>query len=206
MNDYGSFRRHILALPLELFMLAGAVVMYMVHDMLHIATSLFTFLVSFLPLLLERWWKIRLPSWLQFTYVLFVFSSMFCGEVLHFYGHFFWWDDVMHIISGLLISLGVVLWLQLAGQRGIRLPKWARLLLIFTITLTVAALWEFAEFGSDQLLGTHSQDSLTDTMMDMLDAALGASIIMCIYARLLIRKGSLGLAVLTRHFLHFNKG
>lgn len=205
MKDYGNFRRHIVALPLELFMVAGAVMSYLLHDLLHIGTSLFTFLVSFAPLLLERWWRVRLPTWLQFVYVLFVFLSMFCGEVLRFYAHFTWWDDSMHVASGVLMGFGVVLWLQLAKERGAALPVWSQFLLVFTVTLTIATFWEFAEFASDQLFGTHSQDNLFDTMMDMIDATIGAIIILWIYARLVAGKSTFGLSTLTRRFLVFNK-
>jgi len=198
MKEYGSFKRHILALPLEILMFVAALIMFAVHDMLHVVTSLFTFVVSFLPLLLERWWRVVLPPWLHVTYVLFVFASMFCGEVLHFYLQIPWWDDFMHVSSGILMGLGVILWLQLAEKRGADLPHWARLLLIVTIVVTVAALWEFVEFGSDQLFGTKSQDngSLVDTMIDMIDASIGAVIMAGVYARYLTtRRGILRFVV-----------
>jgi hypothetical protein len=205
MNDYGSFRRHLSAVPLELFMFGAAFIMLAMHDTLHVATSLFTFLVSFLPLLLEWWWKVRLPAWTHFTYVLFVFASMFCGEVLHLYGKILWWDDLMHVSSGILMGLAVVLWLQLASKRGADLPYWARILLVITIVVTVAALWEFVEFGSDQLFGTKSQDngSLVDTMMDMIDASAGAAITASFYVYYLKTKQGLLLPII-RHFLRLN--
>lgn len=205
MKDYGSLRRHIPALPLELFMFITAFIMLAIHDTLHVATSLFTFLVSFLPLVLERWWKVRLPTWLHFTYVLFVFTSMFCGEVLHLYSQIIWWDDFMHISSGILMGLGVVLWLQLAEKRGVNLPNWTRILLVFTIVVTIAALWEFVEFGSDQLFGTKSQDngSLVDTMMDMIDASIGAVIMVIFYMRYLKTKRGV-LRLIVAPFIHRN--
>lgn len=47
-------------------------------------------------------------------------------------------------------------------------------LLVFTATCAVALFWEFAEFVSDQTLGTHSQAGLEDTLGDLLFGVIGA--------------------------------
>src|SRR6185436_439266 len=43
---------------------------------------------------------------------------------------------------------------------------------VFALTCTASVFWEFAEFFSDLLLGTHAQLSLGDTLLDM---ALGTA-------------------------------
>jgi hypothetical protein len=46
-------------------------------------------------------------------------------------------------------------------------------LLVFALTCSVTVFWEFAEFTSDHLFGSHTQLGLTDTIRDMLIGTLG---------------------------------
>ncbi|MCE9608924.1 MAG: hypothetical protein K8R23_01725 [Chthoniobacter sp.] len=46
-------------------------------------------------------------------------------------------------------------------------------LLVLALTCSVTVLWEFAEFSSDHLFGSHTQLGLEDTLHDMLLGTLG---------------------------------
>ena len=48
-------------------------------------------------------------------------------------------------------------------------------LLVFALTCSVTVFWEFAEFSSDHLFGTHTQLGLEDTLCDMLVGTLGGA-------------------------------
>jgi len=65
-------------------------------------------------------------------------------------------------------------------------------LLGFTGACTSAVFWEFAEFASDQLLGTAIQESLTETILDLLFGVIGATIMQLtvFLARRLARSGT----------------
>jgi hypothetical protein len=65
MSDYGTLRRHVGALPFELAMAVGLIATSVQGNWKHAAASLFTLSVSFLPLLIERWGKIKLPAFLK---------------------------------------------------------------------------------------------------------------------------------------------
>ena len=192
MTGLGGIHRHIGALPFEIVMAAGVVVMAAQHDWFHVGTALFTTVVSFLPLLVERLFRVYLPAWVQITYVIFVFASMFSGEVLKFYRNVPGWDETMHFMSGILVGFAVLLWLGWLENKKQIYPIWLRCLLIICINMTVAVLWEIVEFASDQLFGTTSQDqSLFDTMTDLIYGALGGIVLAIIYTKVVHAKQSL---------------
>ena len=202
MSDYGTLRRHVLALPFELIMLGGAVAMAVKGDQLHLLTSMFTFSISFLPLALERWLRVRLPVSVQAAYVAFIFASMFSGEVFGMYGRVWVWDDWMHFISGVLIGIGVVLWIALLNSRELRLPPWLQGYLVLGTAALLAVIWELAEFASDQLFGTSSQGGdLADTMYDLLYDLCGAGIVAAAWRLTSSRKDAVGLYGLATRFL-----
>jgi hypothetical protein len=83
-------------------------------------------------------------------------------HLLHFLGG----ASMAYFLHGLIARLP----LRVAG-----LPRWVHFLLAFTSACTVALFWEFAEFASDQLRGTSIQQSLSETMLDLLFGVLGAT-------------------------------
>ncbi len=201
MNDYGTLRRHILAIPLELIMLGGAVVTFAKGDQVHLLASVFTLTVSFLPLILERKLRVRLPLWLQTMYVGFVFASMFSGEVFDMYARIWIWDDWMHFASGVLIGLGVVLWMVYLQDKSLRLPRWLQSYMVIGTAAVFAVIWELAEFASDSIFGTTSQNGdLNDTMLDLLFDTCGAVIVAVVWRLTTAQKDPVGLGKLVAHF------
>ena len=207
MKDYGTFRRHILAVPFELIMAAGAIVTVLRHDWAHVATSLFTLAVSFAPLIIERLLRVRIPPFLQMIYVAFVFASMFSGEVLGMYGRIWVWDDIMHVISGLLVGAGSVLCLvDLERHQRIRIPVWLKLVFVFCMGASVAVLWEIVEFTSDSLFGTFLQrGSLSDTMFDLIEGVIGTLCMVGLFWLHLQGRRVLGLSVVIQRYIRLNR-
>jgi hypothetical protein len=177
MSEYGTIRRHVWAIPLEVVMLGGVVATFSQGNWKHFAASLFTLTVSFLPLLLEKWLRVKLPSLLQVTYVGFVFASFFAGEVLYMYSRIWPWDDAMHFMSGFLIGLGAILWLAELARRNKQylIPVGFEALFVFCLSVMIITLWEIVEFSSDEIFGTFSQGGdLFDTMMDLIYGSIGS--------------------------------
>ena len=56
----------------------------------------------------------------------------------------------------------------------------ARYVLAFTAACTVAVFWEFGEFASDLVLGTHIQHDVAETLWDLVFGAGGAAIALCV--------------------------
>jgi hypothetical protein len=54
---------------------------------------------------LSRRMSVEIPSEVSLAAVLFVFASLFLGEVHHWYELYPWWDAALHTTSGLLLGL-----------------------------------------------------------------------------------------------------
>jgi len=143
--------------------------------------------ITLSPAMLGRHFDVTVPAEFQLLAVLFMFASLFLGEIRRYYDRIWWWDIALHASSGLLLGLfGFLLIYVLNQNRRIELhlrPVFMALF-AFLFAVTVGALWEIFEFSMDQFVGTNMQKSmlgddsgLTDTMWDLIVDALGALLI-----------------------------
>jgi hypothetical protein len=131
----------------------------------------------FLPSLLTRNHEIHLPLEFELILALYLYMSLFLGELQGFYTKFWWWDIVLH--SGASVALGFVGFLILyALYRDGRLKTSAELLCMFSFAFAMAlgALWEIAEYGVDFVVGYPIMQAggLPDTVADLGADAAGA--------------------------------
>ncbi|MCK4635591.1 MAG: hypothetical protein KAT32_01910 [Candidatus Moranbacteria bacterium] len=119
---------------------------------------------------------IYIPEEFQIATVLFIFATLFLGEIHGYYESFWWWDLVLHTGSAVVFGfVGFIILLVL--QRGGRVEAKALWLAIFSFAFAMAigVVWEIFEFTADQLFNLNMQKSgLTDTMWDLIVNALGA--------------------------------
>jgi uncharacterized membrane protein YjdF len=139
------------------------------------------------PVVLRRQLPVEIPSEIQIVAVLFVFATLFLGEVHHYYERFWWWDAVLHTTSGLLLGiLGFMIVYMLNEDRHVDLhmrPSFVALFAFF-FALGIGALWEVFEFAMDKYLGTNMQPAipgdpsgLSDTIHDLIVDTLGAAVV-----------------------------
>jgi len=206
-NDFGSLRRHKWALPLTAIMCGGVVGSLLMGNQGHATIALFLVVASAAPLLIERLWRVRLPIFIQVSYVAFLFLSMFCGEVLGMYGRLQPWDDVMHFLSGILVGLGAVIWLTSVIDRAkLRLSAWLHALAVLCIGATVAVVWEIVEFSSDRLFGTFTQrNDLFDTMTDLIYGTTSALLVAILLYLALRNRPNLGLGRVIARYRNLNR-
>lgn len=91
-------------------------------------------------------------------------------------------DHLLHFLGGASVAYflhGILLWF---GPRVGLGPQWISYLVAFTGACTVAVFWEFGEAASDHWLGTHVQQSLIETMLDLFCGVLGAMLITALRA------------------------
>jgi len=140
--------------------------------------TLLTFFITFLPKIIERKYKIDIPVELELISILFIFASLFLGEVHDFYARVWWWDILLHGLSG--ITLGFIGFLILyVLDKGGRIDTSHFLIAVFSFCFAVAigSIWEIFEFSMDQIFGLNMQKSgLADTMWDLIVDSLGALI------------------------------
>lgn len=206
-NDFGSLRRHIWAFPFTLIMAVGIVTSFITSQYSNMAIAIFLVISSLLPLIIERFWRVRLPTFIQVSYVGFLFLSMFSGEVLDMYSIFYPWDDIMHFISGLFVGMAAVLWLTSVTDRAeLAVSSWLTALCVFCLGATMAVVWEVVEFSSDQLFGTFTQrNDLFDTMTDLMLGTVSALFVAILLDRALQQKFSFGMNKVIAYYRHLNR-
>ena len=115
----------------------------------------------------------RISFYLIFT---FVFAAMYLGSVLDFYIIIPGYDKILHLISGIIIAyIGFIFYLTLVKTDDKEAVN-PMMGVVFSIIFSIAAAgaWEIWEFSTDQLFGFTSQNnSLIDTMMDIICGTLG---------------------------------
>jgi uncharacterized membrane protein YjdF len=130
---------------------------------------------------------VEIPSEIQIVAVLFVFATLFLGEVRDYYERFWWWDAVLHTTSGLLLGmLGFMFVYILNEDRNVDLhmrPSFVALFAFF-FAVGVGAIWEIFEFAMDRSFGTNMQPAtqgdpsgLSDTIHDLIVDTVGAAVV-----------------------------
>ena len=140
--------------------------------------SAFTLTLTVLTWKYENHFNIKIPRSFTIFIILFIYGTLFLGEVGDFYERFWWWDVFLHggsaLAFGLIGFLGIFMLFQ--GDR-FAAPPLALAILSFCFAVAVGAVWEIFEFSMDQIFGLNMQKSgLIDTMWDLIVDCGGAFI------------------------------
>ena len=120
--------------------------------------SSLTFVLTFVPYAYEWKYKIDIPIELEIVTVLFIYASLFLGEIRNYYTAFWWWDVVLHAGAAVAIAFVgfMILFVLQKGGKFIASPR-ATALFSFFFALGIGALWEIFEFSMDGFLGLKMQ-------------------------------------------------
>ncbi|WP_368184575.1 hypothetical protein [Aestuariibius sp. HNIBRBA575] len=140
--------------------------------------SLVTLGLSIAPLILVRRLHVHLPASFFAAIVVFLFASLFLGEVFDFYERYPWWDVLLHGGSAMGFGLaGFLFALLIFEGEDYAAPPIAMGFIGFCIAVSIGAVWEIFEFLMDLAFGLNMQKSgLMDTMWDLIVDVIGASI------------------------------
>jgi len=156
--------------------------------------TLLTLVLSFLPDYLERRRKIQIPNILEIVIVLFIYAGIFLSVRFDLYYRFFWWDDLLHMLSGLIIGvIGFLLTYKINHKKSMNINPLFIAVFAFSFAMTIGVLWEMFEFTVDSFWGTAMQrwnlpentylvgrdyqgSGLRDTMSDLIIDGAGALI------------------------------
>jgi len=114
----------------------------------------------FLPAILDKKLNIGLPGLLEISIILFIFCSIFLGEINNYYKTVPLWDKILHTLSGFLsaaIGLSLVDILNRRSRIKFMLSPVFAGVFAFCFSVTIGVLWEFFEYGSDLLFHTDMQ-------------------------------------------------
>jgi hypothetical protein len=140
--------------------------------------SALTFFLTFLPNFFEKKYKVNIPVEFEIITVLFIYSSLFLGEVHGYYTRFWWWDVILHIGSAIALGfIGFTILYVLYKGNKINASPLTIAIFSFFFAVGIGAIWEIYEFGMDQIFGYNMQKSgLVDTMWDLIVDSVGALI------------------------------
>jgi signal transduction histidine kinase len=136
--------------------------------------------VSFVPAMFERRYKIFIPLEAHLFMVLFIYAGIYLGEVQKFYDKYWWWDSILHTSSGFALGIiGFLIMYVLFKCRKISASAGIIAILSFCFALSIGTIWEIFEFIMDNLFNlnmqkTHIGRGVTDTMYDLILDSIGA--------------------------------
>lgn len=131
---------------------------------------------------------------LTFIVALFVLAALYLGEWLNAYDNLWWWDDMLHGLSGVILGfIGLLAIYFFNARRSMVLRPIFVAVFVFCFAMTIGVLWEIFEFAMDFFFKTTMQQwdmssqaivmgrdyqsmGLRDTMSDLILATIGSLI------------------------------
>ncbi len=118
------------------------------------------FILYMIPPFVEKNLKVELPTTLECLAFFFVFCAEVLGEISAYYIKFPIWDTLLHTINGFMFAaFGFCLVDILNKRKKFRfvLSPLYMALVSFCFSMTIGVLWEFLEFGIDNLFSLDMQ-------------------------------------------------
>ena len=115
---------------------------------------LLTLVLMEVPSIVQKRFKVELPSTLEIIIVLFIFAAEILGELNAFYVKFPRWDTMLHTMNGFLmaaIGFSLVDMFNREEKFSIKLAPLYQAIVAFCFSMTIGVIWEFFEWGMDSL-------------------------------------------------------
>ena len=159
------------------------------------------------PGILYKKTKLNIPSRMLLIFALFLYCSIYLGDIRSFYYRVPHWDTVLHTFSGIALgALGfsVISLLHKSAKVQMSLSPALMAMFAFCFAVSLGVIWEIYEFTLDYLLNSDMQQyldpltkqplvgqaALIDTMKDLIVDTIGAFAISIIgYISLKYKKG-----------------
>ena len=119
-----------------------------------------TLLLLIMPSLMQITFRVELPTTLEIIILIFIFAAEILGEIREFYLIFPFWDTALHTLNGFLaaaIGFSLVDLLNRSERTVFNLSPLFTAIVAFCFSMTIGVVWEFFEFGMDQLAGFDMQ-------------------------------------------------
>ena len=119
-----------------------------------------TLILLIMPSLMQITFRVELPTTLEIIILIFIFAAEILGEIREFYLIFPFWDTALHTLNGFLaaaIGFSLVDLLNRSERTVFNLSPLFTAIVAFCFSMTIGVVWEFFEFGMDQLAGFDMQ-------------------------------------------------
>jgi hypothetical protein len=83
-------------------------------------------------------------------------------------------DHLLHFLGGASIAYFLFAFIKQQSHLFSGNPRWVLYPIAFASSCTVAVFWEFAEYASDRFWHTSIQQSVSETMLDLVFGVVGA--------------------------------
>ena len=127
-----------------------------------------TLIFFVIPAVIEKKLNLALPDALQILILLFIYSAEILGEINEFYILIPHWDTILHTLNGFLCAAVGFSTIDILNQKEFFHATMSPLfvaLVAFCFSMTIGVMWEFFEFGADQILRYDMQkDVIVDTI------------------------------------------
>lgn len=186
-KDTHFFRNMLKALHMELrehrssflvyfilrFLVIGVMILQIFNrNYENVFLCILTLLLLVLPSLVQVTMKIELPTTLEIIILVFIFAAEILGEIREFYILIPYWDTALHTLNGFLaaaIGFSLVDLLNRSERMVFKLSPLFTSIVAFCFSMTIGVIWEFFEFGMDQLLGYDMQkDTVLNTIRSVM--------------------------------------
>ena len=160
---------YVVLRALIIFVMVRALLRQEYQSMALCGLSLF---LMILPSIVSRKLKVVLPSTLEIIILLFIFAAEILGEINSFYMRVPHWDTMLHTINGFLcaaIGFCLVDMMNREERFSFKLSPLYLAIVSFCFSMTVGVIWEFFEFGADQLMGLDMQK---DAVIHAIDSVM----------------------------------
>lgn len=160
---------YVVLRALIIFVMVRALLRREYQSMALCGLSLF---LMILPSIVSRRLKVVLPSTLEIIILLFIFAAEILGEINSFYMRVPHWDTMLHTINGFLcaaIGFCLVDMMNREEKFSFKLSPLYLAIVSFCFSMTVGVIWEFFEFGADQLMGLDMQK---DAVIHAIDSVM----------------------------------
>lgn len=130
------------------------------HRFENMFVCLLALILFCVPMFLERSLAIDIPPLMEGIIYCFIFAAEILGEINSFYTLIPGWDTMLHTINGFLVAavgFSLVDLFNRSERFTFKLSPLFLALVAFCFSMTVGVLWEFFEFGMDQVFGTDMQ-------------------------------------------------
>ena len=142
------------------------------RDYENIFLCVLTLILFLVPSFVEKKINIVIPDTFETIILLFIYSAEILGEIQAYYILFPYWDTILHTLNGFLaaaIGFSLIDILNKNDKFAISLSPAFVALVAFCFSMTIGVIWEFFEFGADQLLG---MDMQKDTYLNHFQSVL----------------------------------
>lgn len=121
-----------------------------------LALAIGTVALIFLPYAIEKVLSCKIITPLYVFAMIYAVGPML-GQCYDLYYRTGWWDKLLHICGGVMFAiLGIMIFYRFTRGEKNKVLLCAVFALCFSMALSM--LWEFVEFGCDNILGTDMQD------------------------------------------------